>query len=79
MRKKNIDLTLETVNHVIYGYFPQNYGISNTTANGKLMDNYKDKSIKELKTELNTLKSKHADTVEIKFVANVLRKKLRGH
>ena len=77
MRRENIDQTIETINHVIYDYFLQNYGITNTTANGKLMDSYKDKSVKELKADLKTLKSTNADTVEIKFVANLLRRKLQ--
>ena len=77
MRRENIDQTIETMNSVIYDYFLQSYGTSNTTANGKLMNSYKDKSVKELKADLNTLKSTNADTVEIKFVANLLCTKLQ--
>ena len=77
MRRENIDQTIETMNSVIYDYFLQSYGTSNTTANGKLMVSYKDKSVKELKADLKTLKSTNADTVEIKFVANLLRTKLQ--
>ena len=39
------------------------------------MDSYKDKSVKELKADLKTLKSINAGTVEIKFVTNLLRRK----
>ena len=77
LRRDNIDQTMETMNHVIYDYFLQNYGISNATANSKLMDSYKDKSAKELKADLKTLKSANADTVEIKLVANLLCRKLQ--
>ena len=41
------------------------------------MDSYKDKSVKELKADLKTLKSANADTVEIKLVANLLCRKLQ--
>jgi len=53
------------MNDFIYDYFLQIYGISSTTANGKLMDSYKHKSIKELKADLKILKSQNADAVEI--------------
>ena len=39
------------------------------------MSSYKNKSIRELKKELKGWKAKKADTIEIKFVANLIRKK----
>ena len=65
------------MNEVIYSYFMQNYGTVNNAIRSSLMCSYKAKSIRELKKELKVLKARKADTVEIKFVANILRKKLQ--
>ena len=45
--REYLDSTIKTMNDVINDYFLQNYGISSTKPNGKLIDNYKHKSIKE--------------------------------
>ena len=74
---ENLDLTIEHMNEVIYSYFMQNYGTVNNAHHSSLMCSYKAKSIRELKKELKVLKARKADTVEIKFVTNILRKKLQ--
>ena len=71
------DSTIEHKNEVMYSYFMQNYGTVNNANHSSLMCSYKAKSIRELKKELKVLKARKADTVEIKFVANILRKKLQ--
>ena len=73
----NLDSTIERMNDVIYSYFKQNYGTVNSTNHSNLVSSYKSNSIRELKKELKELKVKKVDTVEIKFVANLIRKKLQ--
>ena len=77
MGRENLDSTIKTMNDVSYNYFLQNDVIGSMAVNGKLMDSYKHKSVKEMKADLKTLKSQKADTVEITFAANVLCKKLQ--
>ena len=73
----NLDSTVKHMNDVIYSYFRQNYGTVKSANHSNLMISYKDKSIRKLKKEVKNLKAMKADTIEIKFVANLLRKKLQ--
>ena len=73
---EHLDSTIENMNDVIYSYFKQNYGTVNNTNHGHLMSSYKTRSISDLKKEIKVLKSRKADTVEIRFVANLSGMKL---
>ena len=72
----NLDSTIEHMSDVIYSYFKQNYGTVNSANHGDVKSSYRNKSIRELKKELKGLKAKKADTIEIQFVVNLLRKRL---
>ena len=74
---ENLDSTIEHMNDVIYSYFKQSYGTVNNANHSNLMSSYKARSIQRTEKRIEGLKARKADTVEIKFVANLLRKKLQ--
>ena len=75
----DINNTLQTMNSVIYEYFRENFGILKDANTLHLVDNYKDCSNNLLKSKLKSLKKMNADLVEIKYVAKLLRTKLRDN
>ena len=77
--KSKIDDTLNVMNSVIYDYFRDNFGTLEDSNTSHLIEKYKDCSTNSLKSKLKYLKKIHADLDEIKYVAKLLRKKLRDN
>ena len=66
------------MNETIYNYFKDNYGAVKTNTYKIYHDKYKEFNKHKPKCELKKLKESEADKEEIKFVAKLLRSRLKG-
>ena len=73
----NIQDTLAAMNSTMYKYFHDNYGIVEDTNAFQLAEKYKDLSNNSLKSQLKSLKNSNSDPAEIKYVAKLLRSRLK--
>ena len=64
------------MNNVVYRYYKENYGCVNDSSTSAFVSNYKDASVRELKTWLTQLKLECVDISEIKYVSRLLRRKI---
>ena len=65
------------MNSTIYKYFHDNYGVVEDTNTFQLAEKYKDLSNNSLKLQLKSLKNSNSDPAEIKYVAKLLRSKVK--
>ena len=72
----NSNITL--LNNLIYDYFSEHFGYTESIPDKKLVEKYKNYTVKELKKALHMLKSNHDDLTEIKYVSRALRKRLKN-
>ena len=72
----NLPSNIENMNNVIYNCFAQKFGLVNFAKNTDLDSKYKGYSNHKLKACLKQLKHSGADSVEIRFVSNLLRSRL---
>ena len=75
---KNISMQVAAMNSTIYNYFHDNFGTLEDTITLGLFPKYNDMSKKELKSNLHQLKTSRANPLEIKYVAKLLRSKLKA-
>ena len=66
------------MNETIYNYFKNNYGAVETNTHKIYHEKYKEFDKHKLKRELKKLKESEADKEEIKFVAKLLRSRIKG-
>ena len=74
----NISVQIAAMNSTIYNYFHDNFGTLEDTITLGLFAKYNDMSKKELKSNLHQLKTSRANPLEIKYVAKLLRSKLKA-
>ena len=66
------------MNETIYNYFKDNYGTVETNTYKIYHEKYKEFNKHKLKRKLKKLKESEGDKEEIKFVAKLLRSRLKG-
>lgn len=76
---QDLNASIKVLNDVIYNYFANSFGYSETIPDNNLVHKYKDETVKEMKKALRNLKSTNADPAEIKYVSSALRDKLRNN
>ena len=76
---QDLNSNIKLLNNIIYDYFAQNFGYSESVPDNSLLNKYKDYEIKDLKKALKTLKSTSGELDEIKYVSHILRDKLRSN
>ena len=76
---QDLNSNIKLLNNIIYDYFAQNFGYSESVPDNSLLNKYKDYEIKDLKKALKTLKSTSGELDEIKYVSHILRGKLRSN
>ena len=74
---QDLDTNINLLNNIVYDYFAQNFGYTDSPPDNSLINRYKDYTVKDLKKALKTLKSSNGDPDEIKYVSHILRAKLR--
>ncbi|XP_065066053.1 uncharacterized protein LOC135691968 [Rhopilema esculentum] len=72
----NVNVSIKTMNSVIYDYFQINYGVSDDVINTNLIEKYKHKTKSSLKSCLKCLKESQAPLCEIRYVSRLLRSKV---
>ena len=65
------------MNSTIYRYFHDSYGVVENTTVFQLAEKHKGLSNSSLKSQLKSLKTSNSDPTEIKYVAKLLRSKLK--
>ena len=75
----NSPITTHDLNNLIYEYFSQNFGYSESVPDKTLVDKYKNHTVKELKKTLHDLKSNNGGLTEIKYVSRRLRNILKNN
>ena len=76
---QDLDSNIMVLNNIIYEYFAQNFGYTDSTPDNSLVEKYKDYTVKDLKKALKDLKSTNDKPDEIKHVSHILRAKLRSN
>ena len=76
---QDLNSNIKLLNNIIYDYFAQNFGYSESMPDNSLLNKDKDYEIKDLKKALKTLKSTNSELDEIKYVSHILRDKLRSN
>ena len=76
---QDLDSNIMVLNNIIYEYFAQNFGYTDSTPDNSLVEKYKDYTVKDLKKALKNLKSTNDKPDEIKHVSHILRAKLRSN
>ena len=82
VRTTGVSYAIDQLNKVTYEYFRETYGLINKgdEVAEELRNAYKDLSKKDLKKELKKLKNQQPqDSIEIRYVARLLREKLKGN
>ena len=75
---EDLNATIKCMNETIYNYFNYNYGAVKTNTYKIYHEKYKEFNKNKLKHELKKLKESEANKEEIKFVAKLLRSRLKG-
>ena len=75
---EDLNATIKCMNETIYNYFKDNYDTVETNTYKIYHEKYKEFNKHKLKRELKKLKEPEADKEEIKFVAKLLRSRLKG-
>ena len=75
---EDLNATIKCMNETIYNYFKDNYGTVETNTYKIYHEKYKEFNKHKLKRALKKLKESEADKEEIKFVAKLLRSRLKG-
>ncbi len=75
----DLDSNIKLLNNIIYDYFAQNFGYTQSLPDTLLVEKYKSYSVKDLKKALKSLKSTNSESKEIKYVSHLLREKLSNH
>ena len=70
----DLNTNIKTMVTVIYNYFGENFGLVDDNKHVKFQRKYESFTAKDLKKILKKLKLENGDILEIKFVANKLRK-----
>ena len=78
IRLQDANSKVKSLNGIIYNYFADNFGHTETVPDKDIVAKYKEYTIKELKKALQNLKSSKGDLNEIKYVSRMLRDKLRN-
>ena len=73
---QNIESVVENLNTEIYNYFKSTCGLVRNECHSDLRAKYDCYSVKELKTQLKSLKLSNAAVFEIKFVSHLLRTRI---
>ena len=79
---QDLNSNIKLLNNIIYDYFAQNFGYSESVPDNSLLNKYKDYEIRDLKKALKTIKSTSGELDEIKYVSllsHILRDKLRSN
>ena len=71
--------TCLVLSNIIYKYFAQNFGYTDSTPDNSLVDKYKDYTVEDLKKALKDPKPTNEKPNEIKHVSHILRAKLRSN
>ena len=75
---EDLNATIKCMNETIYNYFKDNYGTVETNTYKIYHQKYKEFNKHKLKHERKKFKESEADKEEIKFVAKLLRSRLKG-
>jgi hypothetical protein len=79
IKSQDLNTSIQVLNDVIYNYFADNFGHTETIPDKNLINKYKDHTVKNLKKALRNLKLTNSDITEIKYVSRALRDKLRDN
>ncbi len=79
IKSQELNTSTQALNDVIYNNFADTFGHTETIPDKRVINKYKDYTVKDLKKALRNLKSTNSDITEIKYVSRSLRDKLRNN
>ena len=77
LNSSNINDSIALMNSTIYNYFKDNFRYSEDFISDQMINKYKDMPKRSLKVALTFLKQSQASPQEIRYVARLLRNRLR--